>query len=141
MALAPRSAAGPPYWAPGPTHFSPRPTRNPPACAPAQVLAWSKRTLGSTLTNFVIRHSFYKQFVAGESVQACRAAIEELRRWGVGGITECAGAERKRRPGGAAARVPTAPLPLLSLCLRRRGCAAHPAHAAQNEGQRRPGNP
>jgi hypothetical protein len=50
------------------------------------VLAWSKRLFGSTLTYAAIRHSFYKQFVSGESLEAARATMAELRRHGIGGI-------------------------------------------------------
>ncbi|EFN55844.1 hypothetical protein CHLNCDRAFT_145399 [Chlorella variabilis] len=57
------------------------------------VLAWSKRVFGPRLTNAVIRHTFYKQFVAGECVEACREAVEALRRHGIGGITYCAESE------------------------------------------------
>lgn len=42
------------------------------------VIAWSKRVLGARLTNFGIRHSFYAQFVAGESIEACAATLRAL---------------------------------------------------------------
>jgi proline dehydrogenase len=65
------------------------------------VLAWSKKVFGSTLTNAVIRHTFYKQFVAGESVAACCAALRVLRQHSIGGVTYC-GESEWGRPAAAA---------------------------------------
>ena len=50
------------------------------------VLAWSKRLLGSTLTYAAIRHTFYKQFVAGESLEAICTTVAVLRWHGIGSI-------------------------------------------------------
>jgi proline dehydrogenase len=60
------------------------------------LLALSKRVFGSTLTNTVVRATFYKQFVAGESLEAVCDTIAALRRHGIGGITYFAESE----PGG-----------------------------------------
>ena len=51
------------------------------------------QVFGPALTNFVIRHTFYKQFVAGESVEACAHTLDALRACSVGGITYCAESE------------------------------------------------
>lgn len=55
---------------------------------------------GSTLTNVIIRATFYKQFVAGESVEACAATLRALRRCGIGGVTVMEVEEGEGAEGG-----------------------------------------
>lgn len=54
------------------------------------VLAWSKRIFGHRLTNFVIRQTFYKQFVAGEDAQRIQPTLRKLKTSGVHAILDYA---------------------------------------------------
>lgn len=63
------------------------------------VLAWSKRVFGPTLTNLVIKHTFYRQFVAGECLEDCARTLAALRALGVGGITYNAESEWRPHKG------------------------------------------
>jgi proline dehydrogenase len=54
------------------------------------VLAWSKKVFGSTLTNAVIRHTFYKQFVAGEDAVRIQPTLKQMKASGVRAILDYA---------------------------------------------------
>lgn len=88
------------------------------------VLAWSKRVFGATLTNAVIRRSFYKQFVAGESIEACAATLAAMAAHGVGGITVYGKDDEGRLGGLGRARACLAADPLCSAAAHRPPAAA-----------------
>ena len=62
------------------------------------VLAWSKRVFGPRLTNWGIRHSFYKQFVAGEVAagSVCLRSRLAARACAPAGTPTGAGPDRRR---------------------------------------------
>ena len=54
------------------------------------LLTVSRKLLGSGLTNFFVRHSFFKVFCAGETEDETVALMGELEKSGVGGILDYA---------------------------------------------------
>ena len=54
------------------------------------LLSVSRKVLGSSITNFVVRQSFFKVFCAGETEDATVALMGELEKSGVGGILDYA---------------------------------------------------
>lgn len=65
------------------------------------LLRLSKRVFGSTLTNFVLRNTFYKQFVAGVRRAALFLPVLGV---GWGGMSRRGGERRKAGRGGGAGR-------------------------------------
>lgn len=103
-----------------------------------------RQVLGARLTNAAIRATFYKQFVAGESVAACAAALRQLAACGIGGITVLEAEQGWGARQSAVSRLsvltlvasllgpPPPPLRALHGC--RRGRPADTAHARAHEG-------
>ena len=54
------------------------------------VLSWSKRLFGTTLVNGVVRHTFYKHFVAGKDKEEIQPTLRFLARHGIAAILDYA---------------------------------------------------
>ena len=55
-----------------------------------RLLSLSRNLLGSTVTNALIKHTFFKHFCAGENESEALATMEKLKKFGVGGILDFA---------------------------------------------------
>lgn len=69
------------------------------------ILHWSKRIFGSTLVNFGLKHTFYRQFVAGGDGEEIKPTLRYLSEHGVQAILDYAAeddveAARQDAPGG-----------------------------------------
>ncbi|KAI3437761.1 hypothetical protein D9Q98_000208 [Chlorella vulgaris] len=68
------------------------------------ILAWSKRVFGTTLTNAVIKATFYKQFVAGEDAQRIQPTLRKMKASGVRAILDYAAEDDVEQDKGPASR-------------------------------------
>mmetsp|Transcript_12195 Transcript_12195/g.15214 ORF Transcript_12195/g.15214 Transcript_12195/m.15214 type:complete len:658 (+) Transcript_12195:72-2045(+) len=55
-----------------------------------RLISLSRRVLGATVTDAVIRHTFFKQFCGGEDAEGIRPTIESLKNHGIGSILDYA---------------------------------------------------
>ena len=54
------------------------------------LLAWSKRVLGSTVVNGIIKHTFFNHFCAGTNQEDIKPALQTLHASGIGAILDYA---------------------------------------------------
>ncbi|KAG7667511.1 hypothetical protein Ndes2526B_g07535 [Nannochloris sp. 'desiccata'] len=70
------------------------------------ILSKSKSIFGSTLVNWVLKHTFYKQFVAGPDAAGIQPTLRRLRQAGVGAVLDYAAEDDVEAEEGPASRQP-----------------------------------
>ena len=70
------------------------------------LLSISKKTFGSTIVNWALNQSVYKQFVAGPDVQGIQPTLNRLRSAGVGAVIDFAAENDVKSEQGPASRKP-----------------------------------
>lgn len=68
------------------------------------LLAWAKRVFGERLTHGMIRHSFYKQFVAGEDALGIQPTLIKMKASGVRAILDYAAEDDVKEEEGPKSR-------------------------------------
>lgn len=70
------------------------------------LLAGSQAVFGSTLVNWLVRHTFYRQFVAGPDAEGIKPTLDRLRLAGVGAVLDYAAEDDVGSSHGSKSRKP-----------------------------------
>jgi len=70
------------------------------------ILSRVKAVFGSTLVNWVLKHTFYKQFVAGPDASGIQPTLQRLRQSGVGAVLDYAAEDDVQAEEGPKSRQP-----------------------------------